>query len=160
MSVIFNVCYLKKYFQMKSLGYFSALILLFSLAGCFGPDKTKILSQYKYEDNPNSLTVNVKTKLEPWIKQGVECYGIIMVCDLSGNPLRIKEVRVKVSSIQPDNIKMEAQEDVIINRTIECKKISFKKGDSWNEEYGDIFRTREEAIKYIDKNYPGLRIKN
>jgi len=82
-----------------------------------------------------------------------------MVCDLAGKPIRIKEVTVQVVSIQPEGIKMKALEDVIINRTIECTKVSFKKGESWDEEYGEIFETREEAIKYIDDKYPGLRIK-
>jgi hypothetical protein len=137
-----------------------ACILLFSnITGCGQSDKTKILEQYKYEDNSNILTVNVNKKLDPWLKEGLKCYGIIMVCDLTGKPLRIKEVNVQVVSIQPEGIKMKALEDVVINRTIECKKVSFKKGDSWNEEYGEIFKSREEAINYIDINYPGLRIK-
>jgi len=137
-----------------------ACILLFSnITGCGQSDKTKILEQYKYVDNSNILTVNVNKKLHPWVKEGIKCYGIIMVCDLAGKPLRIKEVNVQVVSIQPESIKMKALEDVFINRTIECKKVSFKKGDNWNEEYGEIFRTSEEAIKYIDDNYPGLRIK-
>jgi hypothetical protein len=100
-----------------------------------------------------------KTKFDSWVKEGIRCYGIIMVCDLAGKPLRVKEVSVQVVSIQPEGIKMKALEDVIVNRTIECKKVSFKKGESWDEEYGEIFETREEAIKYIDDKYPGLRIK-
>jgi hypothetical protein len=93
------------------------------------------------------------------VKEGIKCFGIIMVCDLAGKPLRVKEVSVQVVNIQPDGIKMKALEDVIINRAIECRKVSFKKGESWEEEYGEIFATRSEAIKYIDQNYPGLRIK-
>jgi len=145
---------------LKQMQVVVACILLFpSITGCGQRDKTKILEQYKYEDNSNILTVNVNAKLDPWVKEGITCYGIIMVCDLAGKPLRMKEVNVQVVSIQPESIKMKALEDVLINRTIECKKVSFKKGDSWNEEYGEIFKTREEAIKYIDLNYPGLRTK-
>jgi len=143
---------------MKQLLLIIAGILLLMVA-CSQRDKTKNISQYKYEDNSSVLTVKINKKLDSWVKEGVKCYGIIMVCDLAGTPLRIKEVYVQVIKIQPGSIKMEALEDVIINRTTECRKVSFKKGQSWNEEYGEIFRTREEAIKYIDDNYPGLRMK-
>ena len=145
---------------MKQLIFILAcILLLLNVAGCGQSEKSKNIAQYKYEENSNVLTVNVKKELEPWVKEGAICYGIIMVCDMAGNPLRIKEVSVKVLDIQPKSVKMEALEDIIINRTIECRKVSFKKGDSWDEEYGEIFKTREEAIKYIDDNYPGLRIK-
>lgn len=137
----------------------ACFLLLSNIAGCGPRDKMKILEQYKYEDNSSILTVNVNKKLDSWVKEGIKCFGIIMVCDLAGKPLRIKEVSVLVVSIQPESIKMKVLEDVIINRTIECTKVSFKKGESWNEEYGEIFQTRAEAIKYIDLNYPGLRIK-
>lgn len=145
---------------MKHLIFILAcVLLLLNVAGCGQRDKSKNIEQYKYDENSNVLTVNIKKEFEPWVKEGAICYGIIMVCDIAGNPLRIKEVRVKVLEIKPGSIKMEALEDITINRTIECRKVSFKKGDSWNEEYGEIFKTREGAIKYIDDNYPGLRIK-
>jgi len=137
----------------------ACFLLLINLAGCRQSDKSKVIEQYKYDDDTNALTVLHKTKLDSWVKEGIKCYGIIMVCDLAGKPIRIKEVTVQVVSIQPEGIKMKALEDVIINRTIECTKVSFKKGESWDEEYGEIFETREEAIKYIDDKYPGLRIK-
>lgn len=134
-------------------------LALVDIAGCGESDKTKILEQYKYEDDSGILTVNVNKKLESWVKEGTKCYGIIMVCDLAGNTLRVKEVSVQVVNVLPGGIKMKALEDVIINRAIECRKVSFKKGESWDEEYGEIFKTRSEAIKYIDQKYPGLRIK-
>jgi len=137
----------------------TCFFLLINLAGCKQYDKSKIIEKYKYEDEPNVLMELNKTKLDSWVKEGIRCYGIIMVYDLAGKPLRVKEVSVQVVSIQPEGIKMKALEDVIVNRTIECKKVSFKKGESWDEEYGEIFETREEAIKYIDDKYPGLRIK-
>jgi len=133
--------------------------LLLGIAGCEQKDKSKIISQYKYEEDSNILTVKINNKLEPWVKKGVECFGIIMVCNKEGDPLRIKEVHVRVIDVQPKSVKMEALEDIVINRTTECRKVSFRKGQSWNEEYGEIFKTRAEATTYIDKEYPGLRIK-
>lgn len=82
-----------------------------------------------------------------------------MVVNNAGNPVRIKEIQVKVDSIRSESIKLEALEDVILGRTAECDRVSFKKGESWNEVHGDLFKTREEAIHYIDQKYPRLRLK-
>jgi hypothetical protein len=133
-------------------------ILLQAIGGCDLADKSKEIAKYKYDDTSGIMTVKVDKSIGSWVKKGVECYGLIMVCDLEGNPLRIKEVHVRVLEMNSNKIKMQAMEDVMANKTIECKKISFRKGQSWEEEYGEIFRTREEAIKYIDKQYPGLRV--
>ena len=133
-------------------------LLLLTIEGCERADKSKEIAKYKYDDTSNIMTVKVDKSVGPWVKEGVDCYGLIMVCDLEGNPIRIKEVHVRVLEMDSNKIKMQALEDVMANKTLECKKISFKKGQSWDEEYGEIFRTREEAIKYIDKKYPGLRV--
>lgn len=133
--------------------------LIVNIAGCGPRDKSKILAQYKYDDSASVSATSTVKKLEPWVKEGVNCWGIIMVTDNAGNPLRIKEVHVKVIGIKPQSVKLQALENVILGRTIQCNKVTFKKGDSWNEEYGDLFKTREEAIKYIDDKYPKLRIR-
>jgi hypothetical protein len=132
--------------------------LIISVLSCKQQDKSKVVAEYKYEED--IPTTKVEKKLESWVEVGVECYSVIMVCDITGYPIRIKEAHVKVAEIQPKKIKMMALENVIINPIAECRKVSLKKGDTWEEEYGDIFKTRGEAIKYIDENYPGLRVKN
>ena len=135
------------------------VLLLFVPFGCVHRDKSAILAQYKYDANTDTLSVNLKRKIEPWLKEGAECYCLVMVCDkLLETPLRVKEVHVKVVKIHDSGIQMKALEDVIINRVTECTKVTFSKGESWNEEFGEIFKTREEAQKYIDVTYPGLRV--
>lgn len=133
--------------------------LLLTIAGCVQRDKSKIIEKYKYEENINQLPGRKDLKLESWVKEGVDCFGLIMVCEITGDPIRMKEVYVKVVSIQPDSLRIEALEDVMINRVQECKKVNLKKGQRWNETYGEIFRTRADAINYIDSRYPGLRVK-
>lgn len=133
-------------------------LLLGSTVGCWQYDRSKVIEQYKFEDNSNILNVNINKELEPWVKKGIKCYGIVMVCDLTGNPIRIREVQAKIIDILPMSIKMVTLEDLIINRKIECRKASFKKGECWNEENGEIFQTKTEAIRYIDSKYPGLRL--
>jgi len=137
----------------------AGISLLLSIVACSERDKSKIIEQYKYEGNTNVLTELNKKKLGSWVKEGITCYGIIMVRDENKRPVRLKEVQAKVLSIHSENIKMEALEDVAINRTIECNKVTLKKGECWDEIDGELFKTREEAIRFIDDKYPGLRMK-
>lgn len=135
------------------------VLLLFIMTGCGKRDKSALLAQYKYE-NSDTLSVNLSYKLEPWIKEGADCYCLVMVCDkLLETPLRIKEVHSKIVKLHDNGIQMKSLEDVKINRVTECTKITFAKGESWNEEFGEIFKTREEARRYIDAKYPGLRVR-
>jgi len=138
---------------------FAGIALLLSIAACGQRDKSKILEQYKYDDNSSVPTEFSKKKLESWVKEGITCYGIIMVRDENKPPVRLKEVHAKVISIHSEIIKMEALENVFINRTIECNNVNIKKGERWDEVDGELFKTREEAIRFIDDKYPGLRVK-
>jgi hypothetical protein len=44
-------------------------------------------------------------------------------------------------------------EDVVIAPIQGCTKVGMKKGEMWDEKEGDLFRTREEAVKYIETKY-------
>lgn len=138
----------------------ACVLLLLNVVGCGQRDKSKILEQYKYDVDTSDSTVSHKKKPVPWLKEGTTCYGIVMVRNENKTPTRIKEVYAKVISIRPENIKMEALEDVYINRLVECNYISLKKGECWDEAEGELFKTREEAIQFIDSKYPGLRMKH
>lgn len=105
------------------------IVLLFIMTGCGQRDKSAILAQYKYE-NSDTLSVNLSYKLEPWIKEGADCYCLVMVCDkLLETPLRIKEVHSKIVKLHDNGIQMKSLEDVKINRVTECTKITFAKGE-------------------------------
>jgi len=134
------------------------VILLLSIFACGQRDSSKILSQYKFEEDTTFVKVLNKNNLNTWLKEGMSCYGIIIVRDENKVPQRIKEIHAKVINIKPESIKMEALEDVMINKIASCNKISMKKGECWEEVDGELFKTVEEAIRYIDTNYPGLRI--
>lgn len=133
------------------------LLVALNFAGCGRQDKSKIIEQYKYNGDVSVLDVRYKKEIGDWLKEGVSCYGIVMVRDENKVPVRLKEVYAKVISIHAESIKMEILEDVYVNRAIECNKITLKKGESWDELDGELFKTREEAIKFIDTKYPGLR---
>ena len=137
----------------------AGILLLLNVVGCGRRDMSKTLEQYKYEVSQIDSTKIFKKKLEPWIKEGITCYGIVIVHNLSGVPLRIKEVNAKVIRIEPDKIKMRSLENISLAPIEGCSKFSLEKGEDWDEMEGDIFRTREEAVTFIDNRYPGLRVK-
>lgn len=135
------------------------ILLLLNIVACGQRDKSKILEQYKYDGDSNILTVLNKKKLDSWVKEGITCYGIVMVRDENGLPVRIKEIHAKVISISSESIKMEVLEDMSVTRLVGCNKVSLKKGECWDEVDGDLFKTKEDAIQFIDNKHPGLRMK-
>jgi len=137
----------------------ACIVLLLSMFACGHSDKSKILEQYKFDEDATVIGVLNKKKLNSWLKEGMTCYGILMVRDENGHPKRIKEIQAKVIRINTESIKMEALEDIMINPIASCNKVSLKKGESWDEIEGELFKTKQEAIQYIDQQYPGLRIK-
>ena len=141
------------------ISFIAGVILLLNMWGCGQSDKSKILAQYKYDESKITTNEIIPHKLGSWVKEGITCYGIVIVHDESGYPLRIKEVNAKVISIQSDKIKMRSLEDVVMAPVKGCIKFSIRNGEDWDEIEGDLFQTKEEAIKFIDTNYPGLRMK-
>jgi len=134
-------------------------LLLISAVGCWQSDGSKVIEQYKYDEDISVLNVKYKKEIGTWLNEGTICYGIVMVRDENKRPVRLKEVQAKVISIRSESIKMEVLEDVAINHTIECNKITLKKGECWDEIDGELFKTREDAIRFIDDKYPDLRIR-
>ena len=145
---------------MKHLALIILGIILFgSFSGCGSRDKSKILQNYKYEADGTNLNDALQKKVGEWIKEGMTCYGIVILNDENGLPLKLVELQAKVVSIQKDKIKMKSLEDLPLAPVEGCSKIGLKKGETWDETDGDLFQTREEAIQFIDTNYPDMRIK-
>ena len=136
-----------------------SIILLIGISGCAQRDKSKILGQYKYEESKSVLNETLKKKLGTWVKEGISCYGILILSDENGLPKKLKEVKAKIVNIQSDKIKVKSLEDIIMSPVKGCSKIGIKKGESWDETDGDLFQTKEEAIQFIETNYPDMRAK-
>jgi hypothetical protein len=95
-----------------------------------------------------SLNDNLQAKVGSWLKKDVECYGIVVGYFADGNTLG-KSVKCRVVAIKPDKIKMKTIESVSLLPGEGCDKMGLAYGDTWWEEEGDIFRTREEAEAFI-----------
>jgi hypothetical protein len=136
------------------------VLLLGNLTGCAPRDKSKILEKYKYEASTGSLNEALQKKVGSWIQEGMTCYGILILTDENGLPKRLKEIKAKVISIEKDKIKMKSLEDIALAPVKGCTKMGMKKGETWDETEGDLFLTKDEAIKFIDTNYPDMRLNN
>jgi hypothetical protein len=99
------------------------------------------------------LDPELQAKLGSWLKKDVECYGIVVGYFADGSTLG-KAVKCKVVAIKPDMIKMKTIESVSLLEGEGCDKMGLAYGDTWWEEEGDIFKTREEAEAFLsDKGW-------
>ena len=94
------------------------------------------------------LNEELQAKLGSWVKKGTECYGIVVGYFADGTTLG-KAVKCKVMTVKPDKIRMKTIESVSLLEGEGCDKMGLAYGDTWWEEEGDIFKTREEAEAYL-----------
>lgn len=127
------------------------------LSACQSGNRSKELSQYAYEGDNQILNETLKTKIGGWIHEGATCYGILILQDENGLPKKLKEVKAKVILLESDKIKMKSLEDITLAPVEGCSKLGIRKGETWWETEGDLFLSKEEAVSFINKNYPGLR---
>ncbi len=96
-----------------------------------------------------TLNSALKSKVGSWLEKDVECYGIVVGYFADGSNLG-KSVKCRVVAIKPDKIKMKTIESVSLLPGEGCDKMGLAYGDTWWEEDGDIFRTREEAEAFLE----------
>jgi len=142
--------------MQKFISLFSLLIILSFATSCTNSRGDQKVTA---SETPAGLTSDAKlnpdldSKLGSWLKKDVECYGIVVGYFADGSTLG-KSVKCRVVAIKPDKIKMKTIESVSLLPGEGCDKMGLSYGDTWWEEDGDIFRTREEAEAYIrDKGW-------
>jgi hypothetical protein len=146
-------------YKMRKL---TSILLIAIVAGgmlsCGSGKKSQQIKDYKYTEEKTVVSGVLQKKVGDWIKEGVTCYGIVILMDKEGVAKKVREIEAKVISIQPDKIKMKAVEDLILAPVAGCSKLGMKKGETWEETEGDLFQTRDEAIKFIDTKYPETQL--
>lgn len=125
-----------------------AVIVVFQ--ACNSTNKSNEIEKYKYSETKVQLNEVLNKKVGNWIQEGSECYGLVMMTDNNKNVQAIKELKAVVLIIQNDKIKMKALEDVSLAPKAGCTKLGISKGETWWEEDGDLFQTREEAIAFAN----------
>ena len=128
------------------------------IAGCGSNPKPKTTTsnqtvQVQEEDNVK-LNNELQKKVGSWAKEGVDCYGLVLLVRKNKIVEVGKSVKTKITRIQSDSIKVKLLEDVSLAKTKDCSKLGMSTGQSWWEKEGDLFLTREEADKYLkDKGW-------
>lgn len=143
--------------QLATLIFCIGFIMI--LTNCGSRDQSKTTVQNNQDQSEVKLNDILQKKVGSWIKEGSECYGLIVMTDKDGKIHAIKELKAVALIIQSDKIKMKALEDVSLAPKAGCTKLGIAKGETWWEEEGDLFQTREEAIEFkktvkIDKKSP------
>lgn len=133
--------------------WISAVILLFAvcITACNSKGGGENEASYEYQAPSNELNAELKAKIGDWAKTGVECYGVIVALDGNGIPQYGLPVKAKIVRIKPDKIKMKAMESINIGPKEGCSKMGMSYGETWWEEEGDLFRTKEEAENFLRK---------
>ena len=127
------------------------LLLAFSLSGCNSDGKSDKEESYDYSESNAELNAELKAKIGDWLKQGVECYGVLVALDGDGLPQVGMPIRAKVIRIKKDQIKMKSLDNVNFGPQKGCTKMGIASGETWWEKDGDLFQTEEEAKAFLRK---------
>lgn len=122
-------------------------ILLMSCSGNKKEQPSNITTS-KPEQTEVVFNEKLQAKLGSWVEKGTECYGIVVAKMAEGKSIG-KSVKCKVIGIKPDMIKLKTLESINLMESKGCDKLGLSYGDTWWEEEGDIFKTREEADSYL-----------
>jgi hypothetical protein len=139
-----------------------AALLLFLAVGCSnnGSDKDKqsnALDEAYILSEDESLNDKLDAKVGDWVEKGKECYGIV-IAPMGDGKVLAGSVKAKVMIVKPDRFKMKALEKVSLMDEVGCNQLSIKYGETWWEEEGDLFLSRQEAVDKI--NEKGWTLKN
>ena len=135
---------------MKVLCISIVVLLTCLLVGCADSgSKSKDIADYEYEGGDEQLNDVLSQKVGLWAKQGVECYGVVVLQDENLMPTKGKPVKARIIQIKADGLKMKSLENVNLAPKAGCSKIGLNKGDTWWETEGDLFQTEVEAEKFL-----------
>lgn len=136
---------------MDRLMYFCTLLLFLFSVSCGNTrsdQPVKASGTSSLVSSEVNLNPELQAKVGSWLVKDAECYGIVVGYFADGSTLG-KSVKCRVTAIKPDKIKMKTIESVSLLPGEGCDKMGLAYGDTWWEEEGDIFKTREEAEAYI-----------
>lgn len=111
-------------------------------------EQSSNITTSKSEQTEVVFNEKLQAKVGSWVQKGTECYGIVVAQMAEGKSIG-KSVKCKVVAIKPDMIKLKTLESINLMESKGCDKLGLSYGDTWWEEEGDIFKTREEADSYL-----------
>jgi hypothetical protein len=134
---------------MKKQEFILLLALFICMGGCHSKNRSEEIKNYAYQVKTATLNEKMQLKVGDWVKEGIVCYGLVVLVNAEGEQLRGLPVRSKVVSVSPDSLKMKSLENVSLSPVKGCKKMGLSKGEIWWEKDGDLFKTKEEAEAFL-----------
>lgn len=126
-----------------------SILLLMLLFSCNSQKKSDEVANYVYEEKGTTINSELQKRFGDWIEEDLICYGIVVALNEEKIPTRGKPVKSKIIKINGDSIQMKALENINIAPSAGCAKMGISRGQTWIEFEGDIFKTEEDAIKYL-----------
>ncbi|MCY1719149.1 hypothetical protein OU798_02280 [Prolixibacteraceae bacterium Z1-6] len=134
---------------MKNQILIVSFVLALFLSGCNSSKKTDEVASYSYEEEKVEMSAELKAKMPDWVEEGKICYGLVVQITEDNVPVKGKAIKAKVVQIGEDAVKMKALETVSLMEVEGCSKMGISKGETWDENDGDFYLTREEAINRL-----------
>jgi hypothetical protein len=147
-EIIINIKFKNMYRFLFSLPLASAIILMASCSGNKKEQPANSTTTVKPGQTEVVFNEKLQAKIGSWVKQGTECYGIV-IAELVDKKTIGKSVKCKIIALKPDMIKLKTLESINLMESRGCDKLGLSYGDTWWEEEGDLFKTREEADAYL-----------
>lgn len=128
------------------------LIIHLSLGGCANKRKDSELAHYT---SSHDMSYRGKTEhgIGKWVKEGGECYGIVTVVNNNGAVVAGSPIKVKTIIILPNEIKLKALESIDFGKHSECDQMKVDQGDTWWEDDGELFQTKQEVFTYLEQKF-------
>lgn len=137
--------------KMKRLSFSIFIISFLIFASCNSKKKSNEIASYSYEEETIEMSDKLKSLVPDWVVEGKICYGLIVQIDKDKNPVFGKPIKAKVVRIKKDAIIMKALENVSLIEVEDCSKMGLTKGETWNEEDGDFYLTKLDAVNALKK---------
>lgn len=131
---------------MKKLAFISILITTLSLFSCNSSNKSEEVASYTYKEEKVEMSDELKAKIPDWVEEGKVCYGLVVQINDKEQPVKGKPVKAKVVQIGEHWVKMKALETVSLVEYEGCNQMGLTKGQTWDEDEGDLYLTLQDAI--------------
>jgi len=137
---------------MKKLAIIFILLTPIILFSCNSSSKkSDEVASYTYKEEKVEMSNELKAKIPEWVEEGKICYGIVVQINENKEPVKGKPIKAKVVQIKENSVTMKALETISLVETQGCSKMGITKGQTWDENEGDLFLTLEEAIDALKK---------
>ena len=125
------------------------VVLLLVAFGCGNNSKREFKTNKI--DKPQEKVNNklpLAASIGPWVKEGVECYGLVVFTVDQKSYSRAVAVRCRIVDVRSTKIQCRSLENIISTTKDICNH-GIKTGETWWEKEPDLWQTKAEAEEFI-----------